>query len=164
MKLALVAAVSENNIIGFHNDLPWKLPADLQHFKDVTKGKPVIMGRKTYDSIGHALKDRHNIIVSRQAHLQVEGCDVVDSLKKAIRLAEKDMTEEVCVIGGGDIYRQALPIADQIYFTRVHATIQGDVSFPELSGFEWREINREYHEADKENQYAFSFVAYERRS
>lgn len=164
MKLVLVAAASENNVIGKKNKLPWKLPTDLKHFKDVTMGKPVIMGRKTFESIGKALPGRRNIIVTRQAGFKAEGCDIVDSLKKAFRLAEHEKQDEACVIGGGEIYRQALPTADIIYFTRVHTTTEGDVTFPEISGFEWRECSREYHAPDDQNEFGYSFITYERRT
>src|SRR3989339_2127923 len=112
MILSLIAAASENDVIGKGNTLPWDLPSELKYFRDTTRGKPVIMGRKTYDSIGRPMPGRHNIIVTRDAGLTIEGCDVVGSIEEAVRLARQDEEEEVFVIGGEQIYRLALPLAD----------------------------------------------------
>lgn len=156
MRVSIVVAASENNVIGKNNALLWRLPDDLKFFKSVTLGKPVIMGRKTYDSIGRALPGRKNIVISRQQSLAIPGCTVVASLDAAWAAAD---AEEVAVIGGAEIYRQALPIANTIYLTRVHANFDGDVFFPALDAHDWRETRRELHAADERHAWAFSFVA-----
>jgi dihydrofolate reductase len=160
MRVSLVVAVSENDVIGKNNALPWRLSEDLKRFKAVTMGKPIVMGRKTYDSIGKPLPGRLNIVVSRQAGLAIAGCVVKDSLRAALD-AVRDASE-VCVIGGAEIYRQALPLADVIYLTRVHAKIEGDSYFPKLSVQEWREEFREGHVADERHAYPFSFITLRR--
>ena len=166
MKLALIVAMSENNVIGINNKLPWHLPEDLRYFKHITLGKPIILGRKTYDSIGKPLPGRTNIVVSRRADLEISGCKVVGSLDEAIELAEAqtlvDGAEEALVIGGAEIYRQALPRCERIYLTRVHATIDGDAYFPELDLQAWREIGREDFTAVEPNPFDYSFIVYER--
>jgi dihydrofolate reductase len=163
MRIALVAAMAENRVIGSSNCIPWCLPKDLKHFREITTGHPVIMGRKTYDSIGHPLPGRHNIVISRQQGLKIEGCEVVSSLEDALELAKSDGAEEADVIGGGEIYRQALPLADRMYLTIVHAEFPGDTSFPEFSEEEWKEVSRERHEPDEKNPYSYTFLTYERR-
>ncbi len=160
MKITIVAAASENNVIGKQGKIPWDLPDDFKHFHDVTKGKPVIMGRKTHESIGRVLPGRMNIVVTRQ-EIDIEGCKIVHSIEEALELVKDE--PEVCVIGGGEIYKQSLPLATHIDLTRVHATIEGDAFFPEFSEDEWEEISCERHEADKEHAYAFTFHVYERK-
>ena len=183
MKISLIAAASENNVIGKDNALPWHLPHDLAYFKRVTDGSPVIMGRKNYESIiaalGKPLPNRRNIIITRQEDLECEGCDVVHSLEEAIDAAkdhlstaschslsvsargELEVIQEIFIIGGGQIYAEALPKADRVYLTRVHTEIEGDVFFPEL-GEEWKEVSREHHEKDEEHAHAFTFMVFER--
>lgn len=156
--LNLIVAASENNVIGKDGDLPWSLPDDLQYFKKVTNGHPIIMGRKCYESIGRPLPGRQNIIISRQSEYAIEGCDIAGSLEEALGTAEG---KEVFVIGGGQIYEQALPHVDRIYLTRVHTEIDGDVVFSQL-GDEWKEISAERHEADERHEYAFTFVVLEK--
>lgn len=163
MILSLIAAASENNVIGKAGTLPWHLPADFQYFKQVTTGKPIIMGRKTFESIGRPLPKRRNIIVTRNASFTAEGCDVVHSVEEAVKLAEQD-GEEVVVIGGEEIYKLALPLANRIHLTRVHATIEdGDAFFPEISLDEWKEVSHAEHPADGENAFAFTIIVYERK-
>ncbi len=158
-----VVAVAENGVIGNNGELPWgRLPADLQHFKRLTLGHPVIMGRRTFDSLGRALPKRPNIVVTRQADWTAPGCETAASLPAALERALA-LNEEVCVIGGGEIYQQALPAADVIYLTEVHHDFEGDAVFPPLSSTEWREESRERHEADEQHAYAFSFVTLRRR-
>lgn len=163
MKLSLIVAASENNVIGRGNALPWRLPDDLAFFRRTTEGHPVILGRKNYESIGRPLPNRRNIVISRKPGLAIAGCDVAGSFEEALALARSEETDEVFVIGGGEIYRQALPMADYIYLTRVHAEIEGDVVFPELAPEEWREVHREGHPADDRHAYPFTFLVYERR-
>jgi len=135
MTISIIVAVAENQVIGFDNHLLWHISEDLKRFKCLTLGHHVIMGRKTYESVGKPLPGRINIVVSRQENLTVEGCLVAKSLEEALELAKQD--SELFIIGGGDIYKQALPIADKIYFTRVHAGFPGDTFFPELNLSEW---------------------------
>src|SRR5687768_7725080 len=154
-KLTIIVAVADNGVIGSGNQLPWRLPDDLKRFKALSLGKPVVMGRKTYDSIGRPLPGRLNIIVSRQRNLQVAGCQVVSSLAEAIAAAEG--APEIVIVGGADIYRQVLPQVATIHLTRVHADIPGDVLFPKLAENEWREVATEYHPADDRHAHAFTF-------
>ncbi len=160
MRTALIVAASENNVIGNKGKIPWNLPADLKYFRKLTEGHLVIMGRKTYESIGHPLPRRRNIVISRQEGFKAEGCEVVKSLEEALKIAEGE--GEVFVIGGGEIYKQALPLADRVYLTRVHAQIEGEAFFPEVSKG-WVEMSREPHEADAEHAHSFTFFTYERR-
>ncbi len=162
MVLSLIAAASENNVIGKGNTLPWDLPDDLQHFRTVTKGCPVIMGRKTHESIGRVLPGRRNIVITRQQR-SFEGCDTAASLEQAMEIAKADDPREVFVIGGEEIFRAALPQADRIYLTRVRADIEGDVHFPEFSSEEWKEVSRTNHAEDERHAHAFSFLLFERR-
>lgn len=171
MKCSLIVAMAKNQTIGINNTLPWHLPNDLKYFKQVTMAKPIIMGRKTYESIGRPLPGRTNIVITRQTDYQAEGIVVVNSLQQALDKAE-DISfvsghEEVMVIGGAEIYQQALLKADCLYITHVHAEIEGDAFFPELDWSDWQEFKRENHGADpvgedQKNPYDYSFVVYER--
>lgn len=157
--LSLIYAVSENHVIGAKDALPWRLPADLKHFKDVTMGKPIIMGRKTFKSIGRPLPGRQNIVLTRDRNYHHEGVTVVHSLEDAIHAAEDD---DIFVIGGAEVYKEALPLATQIFETRVHTTIEGDTFFdPDLS--HWLEDSSEIYKADDKNQYDYSFITYVRQ-
>jgi dihydrofolate reductase len=159
--LELVVAVSENDVIGRGNGLPWHLPADLRHFKSLTIGKPVLMGRKTYESIGKALPGRMNIVLSRSEDFSPGDCRVVKTLEDA-RLAA-GAPGALMVIGGAEIYRQCLPLAQRIHLTLVHACIDdGDTVFAGWRGPAWKETSRERHEADDKNAYAYSFITLER--
>lgn len=167
MIISLIAAASENNVIGARGNLPWKLPDDWKHFKELTSGHPIIMGRKTFASIGRPLPNRRNIVITHREGWSADGCDVVHSLDEAFRQAlsfelSALSASELFIIGGGEIYRQALPRADRIYLTRVHAMVEGDVTFPALPPSEWREVNREEHPADERHQHPFTFLVYER--
>lgn len=162
MLISLIAAASENNVIGDENEIPWHLPDDMAFFRSTTEGKPVIMGRKTFESIGHPLPKRQNIIISRQQDLVIEGCEVVSSLEEALDLAEEEGADEACVIGGGQIYKEAIELADRIYLTRVHAKVDGDAYFPEIDEEEWEEVEHEDHPKDERHEFAFSIEQYER--
>lgn len=168
MKLAIVVAQSKNRVIGKENQLPWHLPKDLQYFKKVTIGKPIIMGRKTYESIGRPLPGRANIVISTNKHYEAEGITVVSSLTAAIELAESityiDGVEEAMIIGGAQIYQQALSIADRLYITEVEAEVEGDALFPRIDYPVYDEIYRESHPSDVKNPYSYSFVVYEKHS
>ena len=153
-------AASENDVIGRRNQLPWRLPADLRHFKSLTLGKPVLMGRKTYESIGKALPGRLNIVMSRSAEFSPGDCVVVNSVDAARAAAGPSA---MMVIGGAEVYRQCLAAAGRIHLTLVHAQFEdGDTFFPEWRGPEWRESSRERHEPDEKNAYAYSFITLER--
>jgi dihydrofolate reductase len=154
-KLSIIVAVADNGVIGSGNQLPWRLPDDLKRFKALSLGKPIVMGRKTYDSIGRPLPGRLNIIVSRQRDLQIPGCTVVTSLAEAIAAAGD--VDEIVIVGGADIYRQVLPQVQTIHLTRVHATVAGDVYFPALAPGEWHEQATEHHPADERHAHAFTF-------
>jgi dihydrofolate reductase len=159
--LELVVAVSENDVIGRGNQLPWHLPADLKHFKALTIGKPMLMGRKTFESIGKALPQRLNIVLSRAADFSPAGCVLVRTLDAARSAAAGAPT--LMVIGGAEIYRQCLPFARRIHLTLVHAEIAaGDTLFAGWRGPEWRQTSCERHEPDEKNAHAYSFVTLER--
>lgn len=159
--LEFVVAVSENDVIGRGNRLPWRLSADLRHFKDLTLGKAMLMGRKTYESIGKALPARMNIVLSRSAEFSPRDCIVVKTLEDA-RLAA-GTSPALMVIGGAEIYRVCMPEVSRIHLTLVHAVIpDGDTFFPEWRGPQWRESFRQRHEADDKNEYPYSFITLER--
>lgn len=159
-RIALVAAMAEHRVIGHDNRMPWHLPADLAHFKAVTYGKPVVMGRKTLESIGRPLPGRHNIVVSRQADYRPEGVTVVADLEAA--LAAAGDVPELMIIGGATIYAQMLPRADRLYLTFIELAVDGDACFPAWEPGQWRELERERHEPDARNAHAYSFVTLER--
>jgi dihydrofolate reductase len=160
VKIAIVVAMAENRVIGRDNRLPWHLPADLRHFRQVTVGKPVLMGRKTHESIGRPLPERTNIVLTRDPSYQVPGCVVAHSIERASDAAGGH--EEVMVIGGTDLYRQLLPKAERIYLTLVHAAFEGDARFPELDEREWREVERVDCAPDEKNPWSYSFIRLER--
>ncbi|WP_417550950.1 type 3 dihydrofolate reductase [Methylophaga sp.] len=160
MKTAFVVAMDEQGLIGRDNDLPWRLSADLQYFRRITMGKPILMGRKTHESIGRALPGRQNIVVSSLADYQAEGCDIVNSIEAALKLAEDG--DEIMVIGGSSLFEQMFDIVDKLYLTRVHAELEGDTWFPEWDKTQWQLISQESHPADEKNDYAYSFEVYQR--
>ena len=160
MRLSIVAALSDNKVIGLNNQLPWHMPADLKRFKALTLNKPVIMGRKTYESIGKPLPKRDNIIITRNADYRVDGCQVLPSLNVAMAICSQQ--EEVMIMGGASIYTYALPLTERMYLTLIHTTMKGDTFFPEWRADEWQETAREEHLADNKNIYDYSFVTLER--
>ncbi len=160
MLISAIVAMSENRAIGKDNQLLWRLPADLQHFKKLTMGKPILMGRKTYQSIGRPLPGRQTIILTQDKQFKAEGCLVVHSIQAALDNIKNQ--EELCVIGGADIYRQMLPMIDRIYLTIVHHEFVADVFFPELNMTEWKETERVECEADEKNPYSCSFIVLEK--
>lgn len=163
MKIALIVAASNNNVIGRNNELPWHLPKDLAYFKKVTSGSPILMGRKTYESIGFALPNRLNIIITRNTDYHCRDAVVVNSLKAAIDYAKATTSsEEIYIIGGATIFEEALPIIDKIYLNRVLAEIEGDTFLPEIDWEHWQLIHSEMHTADEKNQYPLSFEVYEK--
>ncbi|WP_116368035.1 dihydrofolate reductase [Parahaliea mediterranea] len=166
MALGVIVAVAENGVVGRDNTLPWHLPGDLAWFKRNTLGKPVIMGRRTWESIGRPLPGRLNIVVSRNPAYRAEGATVVDSLPVALALgraqAATDGACEVMVIGGPGLYAEALPLADRFYVTEVHAVVAGDAVLPPVDWRAWREVSREPQKAADANGYDYSFVVFER--
>ena len=159
--VSIIVAADEHGGIGRDGGLPWHLPADLKRFKALTMGKPIVMGRRTWDSIGKPLPGRQNIVVTRQPGLLIPGATVVDSLQAAFAAAGE--AAEICVIGGAEIYRLALPYASLIHLTRVHATVKADTHFPPLDGALWEEVAREDRPADDRHPHAYSFVELRRR-
>lgn len=157
----MIAAMAKNRVIGLENDMPWHLPDDLKFFKANTTGKPVIMGRKTFDSIGsRPLPNRPNIVISRNAELSIPGVQVFQSIEAA--LATLQEVEEVIIMGGGQLYQQMLPLADKLYLTLIDADLKGDTLFPDWTTFEWNEIERVFHAQDERHAYAFEFITLQR--
>jgi len=162
MRISLVAAVAENGVIGRDNAMPWKISGDFQYFKRITMGKPVIMGRLTHESIGRPLPGRHNIVVTRDRSYTADGISVVSTLDEALTLARADGAEEAMVIGGAWAYSAALPLADRLYITQVHARPDGDVCFPDFDHEDWIERSRERQTAGPRDEHDYSFVVLDR--
>ena len=161
MIISIIAAMDKNRLIGSDNGLPWHLPADFKHFKEVTLGKPVLMGRKTFESIGRPLPGRKNIVISRSG-FSADGIDVVDSIDAGLELVED--AEEVMIIGGANIYEQMISRAEKMYLTFVDADCKGDAWFPEINQLEWDILDQKNFKADEKNNFNFSVVAYQRKS
>ncbi|GGG06511.1 dihydrofolate reductase [Pontibacter amylolyticus] len=161
--IAIVVAIAENNVIGKDNQLIWHLPADLRHFKQKTMGHPMIMGRKTFESIGKPLPGRTTIIVTRQEDYKAEGCIVMNSVEEAIAKGKELDSEQVSIVGGAEIYKQALPYVDTLYLTEVHYAFDGDTFFPDLQKEEWQEVSAESHQQDEKNEYAYTFKELRRK-
>lgn len=170
--LSMIVATADNNIIGKDNDMPWHLPADLAYFKKVTLGKPIIMGRKTYESIGRPLPGRRNIVISRDENYvpkvngTAAGIDIVTSVDQALALVDgsdgSDAVEEIMVIGGGAIYKHCLPNADRLYVTHIKATIDGDTQFPAYDDGSWKKTASELRPCDDKNAFELDFCIYQR--
>lgn len=166
MIISLIAALTQNNVIGRNNDLPWSLPDDMKFFMKTTTGHHVIMGRKNYDSLPKKFKplpNRTNIVITRQRDFKAEGCHVFNTIEAGIELARQHHEQEVFIIGGAEIYHQALPVTQRIYLTEIKTTLEGDTFFPVVKQSEWKEISREPHLADQRHAFAFDFVVYERK-
>lgn len=160
MNISMIAAMANDRVIGKNNQMPWHLPADLQHFKRITLGKPVIMGRKTYQSIGKALPGRRNIVISRQT-LHLPDAETVNSVEQALQLLAG--CEEVMIIGGGEIYRQCLPLADRLYLTQIALETDGDAFFPDYESVgHWHTCDEEIHSPDTKNPYHYRFITLEK--
>lgn len=164
MVISLIAAFDSSRAIGKQNALPWYLPADLKRFKMLTIGHPIIMGRKTYESIGKPLSGRANIVLTREARYEAAGCKVVHSVEQALEAAKKapNDSDEIFVIGGAAIFKEFLPRADKMYLTLIDHDFGGDVFFPEFDRTEWREISREPHDPDEKNPYSYTFLVLHR--
>ena len=163
MTVSLVVAASENNAIGKNNQLLWHLPNDLKFFKNITWGMVVVMGRKTYESVNKPLPGRVNIVITRQADWTAEGTITAADLTDALTKAEATNCKEIFVIGGGEIYKQAMAVADKIYLTRVHATLEGDTFFPEINEAEWKLTSNDDFPIDDKHKFAYSFQTWEKK-
>ena len=161
MRLSIVVAMDSNRLIGKDNGLPWHLPADLAFFKKLTTGNTILMGRKTFDSIGRPLPNRCNIIITRNADIEIAGCEVVNSIEKALSLVQSET--EVMVIGGAKLYQQILPIADRLYITQVEGEFDGDTYFPHYDEDDWLEVSCESHQPDEINKHAYHFITFKRK-
>lgn len=166
MILSVIVAMAHNRVIGLNNQMPWHLPADLAWFKKNTLNKPVIMGRKTFESIGRPLPNRHNIVISRQiepSDNKISNVSRVKSIDEAISLAQAQQPDEVFIIGGGNIYQQILPLIDRLYLTHIDAELQGDTHFPDYLPEQWQVIYQEDHQADEKNSYPYQFEILQRK-
>lgn len=165
MLISLIAALDRSLAIGKDNDLPWRLPDDLKRFKALTLGKPLLMGRKTAESLGRALPGRRNLVLTRSGRVPFEGMQAVASIEEALEIALASCVEELCVIGGAEIYALSLPLADRLHLTHVDTVVRGaDASFPSFNADAWQAIARESHTADAKHAFAFEFVDYRRSS
>ena len=160
MIISIIVAMDKKGVIGREGVLPWRLSADLKHFKAITMGKPLVMGRKTHESIGRSLPGRKNIVLTRANDFDAEGCTIVHSLDDAFQAAGD--VDEIIIMGGSRIYDQSLARAGRLYLTEVHADVSGDVYFPEFDKAEWIELERQDHSADEKNDFDYSFVVMER--
>ena len=166
MILSVIVAMAHNRVIGLNNQMPWHLPADLAWFKKNTLNKPVIMGRKTFESIGRPLPNRHNIVISRQiepSDNKISNVSWVKSIDEAISLAQAQQPDEVFIIGGGNIYQQILPLIDRLYLTHIDAELQGDTYFPDYLPEQWQVIYQQDHQADEKNSYPYQFEILQRK-
>ncbi|MFM5205518.1 type 3 dihydrofolate reductase [Aeromonas veronii] len=163
MKISMIAAMAHDRVIGKDNQMPWHMPADLAHFKRVTLGKPVLMGRKTFESIGRPLPGRRNLVISRNPDYQAEGIEVVGSVEAALALLAGSSVEELMVIGGGHLYAEMLPSADCLYLTRIDLAVEGDTRFPAFDDGQWQRVDCESHPADEKNPHPYSFETWQRR-
>lgn len=161
MQISLIAALDRNNLIGADQGMPWRLPADLKRFKALTMGKPIVMGRKTYETIGRPLPGRQNIVLTRDQDYEAPGCVVVHSIEDALKVSSD--APEVMIIGGGAIYRQFLPLASRLYLTLIDATFEGDTYFPDINCDNWQMVSEETFDQDQQNPYPVRLVILERK-
>jgi len=163
MRISIIVAMDEGRLIGNEGGMPWHLPADLKFFKSVTMGKPVIMGRSTWESIGKALPGRTNIVITRNTSFQAEDCRLAHSVDEALAIAKEESAEEVMIIGGSGIYEQTLDRVDRLYLTKIAAHLIGNAHFPVINPDEWQEVTRQEHKADGENPFDLEFVVLDRK-
>tara|TARA_B100000929_G_C15441911_1_gene398282 strand:- start:611 stop:1096 length:486 start_codon:yes stop_codon:yes gene_type:complete len=161
MRLSIVVAMDDNRLIGKDNGLPWHLPADLAYFKKITTGNSILMGRKTYESIGRALPNRRNIVITRNSEASFSGCEVVDSIDAALSITKND--NEVMVIGGASLCEQLLPEVTRLYITQIEGKFKGDIFFPEYDKNEWYQVSCESHQPDAINKFVYHFIVMERK-
>ena len=165
MLISMIAAMGSNRVIGKDNDIPWHLPDDFNYFKTTTQDHCVIMGRKNWESLPprfQPLPNRTNIVITRQGSYSAHGAIVVSSLEEALEIARKKNEQETFIIGGGEIYRMGLKLADRIYLTEINGAFDGQVTFPELNNYDWKEVSRIHHSEDEKHKFSFDFVIYER--
>ncbi len=166
MRIALIAAVAQNGIIGREGEMPWKLSGDLKNFKAITLGKPLVMGRRTYESIGHPLPGRFNIVLSKNEKFIAKGVTVSNEIKYALKIAKEEAfkleVEEIMVIGGSKIYQETMPLAHRLYITEIHNSFDGDVTFPKINPFEWKELSRRHVSSENTETCDYSFVIFDR--
>jgi dihydrofolate reductase len=160
--ISYIVAMDKNHVIGRNNELPWHLPADLAYFKKMTMGKPIIMGRKTHESIGRALPGRENIIVTRNKDYQSEGCKVVHSIDE-IKQLEKETDQELSVIGGAELFKELFSVTDRLYITHIYHEFEGDTFFPDINWENWEVVEREMGVKDEKNPYDYEYVVYDRK-
>lgn len=163
MTISAIVAVSENQVIGLNNQIPWYLPNDLKYFKRKTLGHHIIMGRKSFQSIGHPLPGRTNIVISRNPYFSASNCLVAHSIEEALEIAAENAETEAFIIGGGHVYSQSIPFLNRIYLTRIACKAEGDVFFPELQEETWKLVSEEAHQPDDRNPFAYNFQVFERR-
>ena len=161
MEIIIIAALAQNHVIGKDNKMPWHYSEDFKHFKELTTGCPILMGRKTFESIGRVLPNRRNIVMSRNPEFKIEGCDVVSSLEDGVGLCKESGVEKMFIIGGGNVYAQAMPIATIMELTLVHKEVDGNAYFPKWNFSEWKEVSRE-DKVDEKSGDKFSFVRYQK--
>lgn len=161
--ISLIVAMDKNRVIGFNNDMPWHLPNDLRHFKNITTGHTVVMGRKTFDSIGRVLPNRKHIVLTRSNQSFPEEVEIVRDLDSILQYAKENESEEIFIIGGGELFKQMLPYADKMYITLIEESFEGDVFFPEFAHSEWELVEKEKGEKDEQNPYDYYFLTYERK-
>lgn len=162
MRLSLIAAIDEGHLIGAEGGLPWHLPADMKNFRATTMGKPIIMGRTTYESIGKPLDGRTNVVITRNADYKVDGCIVTHTIEDAIKAAESTGADEAIVIGGGQLYNQLLEQSDRLYLTLIRAHLVGDTHFPDYTQYEWEEVSNTKFHADDKNAFDMNFIVFDR--
>lgn len=162
--VSVIAAIAKNRALGKSNKLPWYLPEDLKRFKKLTLGHPVIMGRKTYQSIGQPLPARTNIVVTRNPNFKAPGCLIVRSLEEAVRVAKKKDRKKIFIIGGASVYRQALALADRIYLTRIRQNFPGDVFFPQIKASDWQLVSCQSFPKDSQNSYPYDFCLFKKKA
>ena len=162
MTISHIVAVSENNVIGKNNQLPWYMPADMEYFKNTTWGHYVIMGRKSYEAEGKALAGRTNIVITRNNHYYIPDGIVVQSIEEAFRIPEQKGENEIFIIGGGELYKQSLEITNKVYLTRIHTICEGDVFYPELDRKNWKIVKKEFHLNDQKNPFSYTYFIFER--
>jgi len=160
MRLSIVVAMDNNRLIGRNNQLPWHLPADLDYFKKITTGKSILMGRKTYESIGRPLPNRRNIVITRNPKISIPSCEVVSSLERAIDITKDE--SEVMVIGGASLCEQVLPQVDRLYITKIDEEFEGDIYFPKYNQLSWHQVSCEFHQKDASNPYSYQFIVLDR--
>ena len=161
MTVSIIAAMDENRVIGKDNQMPWRLPAELQYVKKTTMGHPIVMGRKNYEAIGRPLPGRRNIVMSRDQSFRAEGCEVMHSPQEVLEKCGQE--EEIFIFGGEQIYRLFLPFVSKLYITRIHHSFEGDVFFPEIDYSEWKEVSREKGLTDEKNPYEYYYHIYEKK-